>query len=203
MDVNRLRFGEMIAAAAAALLFLVMFLPWYGLPSAFGDLSFDAWESFAWIDVYLLLVILVALGLAVLTMTQRTVALPLSASVLVTALAAFAVLLILYRILNQPGENSITELRFGVFLGFLCAAAIAFGGFMSMRDEGASFGSPASRLEAQTRPAPPPAPPPGEATQVSPQRAGPPHGDATQVRPQPQPGPSPQDLEGPPPGSSS
>jgi hypothetical protein len=189
MDVNRLRFGEMIAAAAAALLFLVMFLPWYGLPGAFGDLSFDAWESFSWIDLYLLLTILVALGLALLTMTQRTVALPVSASVLVTALAAFAVLLILYRILDQPGENSITETRVGVYLGFLCAAGILAGGLLSMRDEGASFGSAANRLNTQPRPAPPPAPPP----------SAPPPG-ATQVSPQP---PAPPEGGGAPPGSSS
>jgi hypothetical protein len=207
MDVNRLRFGEMIAAAGAAVLFLVMFLDWYGPEGGTGGAS--AWESFTFIDLILFVTIVVAIGLAVLTMTQRTVALPLSASVLVTALGALSTLLILYRLINEPGfelgiPDSLITIKFGAYLGLLSAAAIAFGGFMSMRDEGASFGSAASRLAATpTRPAPPPAPPgeqavpgppppPPDATRVSAPPPPPaPPADATQVSPQPPPPPAP------------
>src|SRR5689334_20134337 len=135
----------MIAAASAAVLFPVMFLPWYGVKGVSG--SVDAWEAFCWLDPYLFLTIIVALGLAVLTMTQRTVALPLSASLLVTGMGALAVLLVLYRIIDTPGggtffgvEIEVTR-KIGLYLGFLASGGIAFGGFMSMRDEGASFGS--------------------------------------------------------------
>ena len=44
-------------------------------------------------------------------------------------------LLVLYRILNQPGPNEFIEVKFPAFLGFLCVLAIAAGGWLSMRDE--------------------------------------------------------------------
>ena len=52
-----------------------------------------------------------------------------------TTLGAFATLLVLYRILNQPGPNDFIEVKFGAFLGFLSVLAIAAGGYRSMRDE--------------------------------------------------------------------
>src|SRR4051794_37906455 len=148
MDVNRLRFGEMIAAASAALLFLVMWLPWYGTQDITPGFTANAWESYSWVDLLLLLTIIVSIGLAVLTMTQRTVALPVSASVLVTALGGFCALIVLLRILDQPGPNQFIDVRFGAYIGFLLTLGIAFGGYMSMRDEGASFGSAGKRIQA-------------------------------------------------------
>ncbi len=212
MDVNRLRFGEMITAASAAVLFLVMFLPWYGGNRGGG--SFNAWETFTLIDIYLFLVILLAIGLAVLTMTQRTVALPLSASVLVTAVAGLGVLLVLYRLINEPGftdktggvniPDSYIGIKIGAYLGLLAIAGIAFGGFMSMRDEGASFGSAASRLAAQTRPAPTPAPPrqaPGSAAPPAAPAGGAPQAPAGGAPTAPPPGGAPQ-APPPPPGAA-
>ena len=162
MDVNRLRFGEMVAAAGAAVLFLVMFLDWYGPEGGPGGAS--AWQSFTFIDLFLFfLVIIPAIALAVLTVTQRTVALPLSLSVLVTALGALGSLLILYRLVNEPGfevgiPDSVIGIKIAAYLGFLSALTIAFGGFMSMRNEGTSFGAAAAGVQAPMRPAPPPGP---------------------------------------------
>jgi hypothetical protein len=171
MDVNRLRIGEMVVAAGAAVLFLVMFLDWYGVEGT--SVAANAWQVFTWVDLYLFLTIIVALGLAILTMTQRTVALPVSASVLVTALGALATLLILYRIINQPGPNELISVQIGAYLGLLAAATITLGGYLSMRDEGASFGSAATRLQTQTpvRPAPPPGP--GDTPEAPPRAEGP------------------------------
>jgi hypothetical protein len=207
MDVNRLRLGEMVAAAGAAVLFLVMFLDWYGVEGT--SVAANAWQVFSWVDLYLFLTVVVALGLAVLTMGQRTVALPLSVSVLVTAMGAVATLLILYRIVNQPGPNELISVQIGAYLGLLAALAITVGGYLSMRDENASFGSAATRLQSQsqtpTRPPPPPGPeaagPPAEpapagATQVSPRPD-----DATRV--QEQPGPPPEGGPGAPPAAPS
>jgi hypothetical protein len=192
MDVNRLRFGEMIAAACAALLFLVIWLPWFGVESVtvpnfaggtteIGGGTANAWNSFETftfppaVDFLMLLTIIVAIGLAVLTMTQRTVALPVSASVLVTFLGGLCALCVLYRILNQPGPNEVVEVKYGAYLGFLLCVGIAFGGWMSMRDEGASFGSAASRIQAGMA-----------AAAATPQRPAPPAGGAGQ-QPAPQP----------------
>jgi hypothetical protein len=228
----------MIAAACAALLFLVIWLPWFGVESVtvpnfaggtteIGGGTANAWNSFETftfppaIDFLMLLTIIVAIGLAVLTMTQRTVALPLSASVLVTFLGGLCALCVLYRILNQPGPNEVVEVKYGAYLGFLLCVGIAFGGWMSMRDEGASFGSAASRIQAgmaaaaatPQRPAPPPAPGPGPAAPptpgqpfqpqqpATPQQQPPPHQQPAAPPPQQQPGVSSGDPLQPPGGA--
>jgi hypothetical protein len=104
---------------------------------------------------------------------------------IVAALGGFAVLLILYRIVFPPDFGSFggvsvdATLKFGIFLGLLAAAGIAYGGYSAMREEGATFGGEADRLSSgggsqppaggppppppsQTPPPPPPPPPAGQ-----------------------------------------
>ena len=50
-------------------------------------------------------------------------------------LGAFTTLLVLYRILNQPGPNEFVAVELGAFLGFLSVLAVAAGGYLAMRDE--------------------------------------------------------------------
>jgi hypothetical protein len=147
-DLSRLRRGEQIAAGAAVLLFILMFFDWYSVSVSagpFGDFSVggSAWQVFDFLDLYLLVVILAAIGLAVLTATERSPALPVTASVIVTALAALGTLLVLFRLIDTP----IGDVPDGVdvsrtvwaFLGLIAVAAIAYGGYRSMREEGTSF----------------------------------------------------------------
>jgi hypothetical protein len=184
MDFNRLRLGELIAGAAGVILLIVMFLPWFGLAGLTGglggsladapgfDVTKNAWDAVSVLAILLLVTALAAIAAAVITGTQQSVALPVAASVIVTALGVLAALLVLYRILNQPGPNALIDVRFGAYLGLIACAAIALGGFMSMQDEGTSFSQAASRLQEDrpgaagppaadvpTQPAPPPAPP--------------------------------------------
>ena len=170
MELNRLRLGDVIAAAGGVALLVVMLLDWYaagGLTEVGGreievSVGFSAWEAFAVTDVWLALTGLAAIALAVLTASRRSPALPVAASVITSTLGVIAALLVLYRILNQPGPNEFIEVEFGAFLGFLCVLAIAGGGWYSMRDEEWDVEPP----PADVRPAPPaqgaeePAPPP-------------------------------------------
>src|SRR4051812_18771259 len=64
VDTTRLRFGDLVAGGSAVLLFLFMFMRWYkveddsgaSVPSELKDLvSFNAWESFSFIDILLFL----------------------------------------------------------------------------------------------------------------------------------------------------
>ena len=186
MDLGRLRLGEVIAGAAGLALLLVMFLPWYapnaqlGLAAASAghrlDRSFSAWEAFGILDLLLLVTALAAIGVAVLAGTQRSVALPVAASVVVTSLGVFVTLLVLYRLTNEPlGPDSLTDVRFGGYLGLALCALIALGGFLSMQEEGKTLADVAPGLArgrsapaVRTRPAPPASPsgrrrPPGGA----------------------------------------
>jgi hypothetical protein len=170
VELNRFRLGDVIAAAGGLALLVVMFLDWYaaGGVTEVADraievsVGFSAWEAFAVTDVWLALTGLAAIALGVATATRRSPALPVAASVITSALGVIATLLVLYRILNQPGPNEFIEVEFGAFLGFLAVLAIAAGGWYSMRDEEWDVEPP----PADVRPAPPaqgpqdPAPPP-------------------------------------------
>ncbi len=151
-DYQRLRLGERVAGACAVLLFIDMFLPWYSAQiTLFGITrsgSGDAWEVFAYTHLWMLLLILVTLGVIALTATQRSPALPVAGSVIVTLLAALIALLVLYRIVNQPGPNNYVSVELGAYIGFLLVAGIAAGGFLSMRDEGTSLGGARARAES-------------------------------------------------------
>ena len=159
MELSRLRLGDVIAAACGLALLLVMFLDWYaagGTTSVGGrsieiSVGFSAWEVFGITDLLLALAGATAVMLAVITASRRSPALPVAASVITTAAGAFATLLVLYRILNQPGPNEFIEVEFPAFLGFLCALGITAGGWLSMRDEQ----WPDAPMPTDVRPAPP------------------------------------------------
>jgi hypothetical protein len=175
MDADRLRTGELIAGISAVALFIIMFLPWFGVDAevpagaeeaaeAIGvtipDTNFNAWESFDFIDLVLLVTIVVAVGLAVATMAAQTVALPVAASAITAGLGILSTLLVLYRIIDPP-EGLGRE--FWVFIGLIAAAGIAYGGWHAMQEEGTSFGGEADRFGDRAgggEPPPPPPPPP-------------------------------------------
>lgn len=159
MDVNRLRTGEKIAAVAALLLFIVMFLSWFGIPdietgvpgfdvenfadSAGLDTTANAWQSFGFIDIVLFVTILAAVGLAAASAMARTVALPVAASAITAGLGILSTLLVLYRIIDPPSD---ADREIFVFVGLLLAAAIAYGGWRAMQEEGTTFSGEADRL---------------------------------------------------------
>src|SRR4051812_6470322 len=103
VDAGRLGRGELIAGISAVLLFIVMWFTWFAIngvglgafsvnAQAVGaaDVGRNAWQSFDIIDLILLLTIIAAVGLAVAAATARTVALPVSASAIVTGLGALS-----------------------------------------------------------------------------------------------------------------
>jgi hypothetical protein len=180
-DINRLRLGERIAGVCAVLLFIDEFLNWYSasasnvakklgvnLPAGVNETATaSAWKAFDWVDLLMLLTIIVVLAWITLAATQRTVAMPVTASTIATALCAITTLVVLYRIINQPGPNDIVDVEYGAYLGLVLLLGMTYGGFAAMRDEGATFGQAGdtirSAVESRTEPAPPrttPAPPP-------------------------------------------
>lgn len=203
MDTSRIRQGEMIAAAAAVALFIIMFLAWFSVPEVGGigadeardaieqaeDAGFDtgnadelvdeaedaanvsAWDAFDFIKIVMLLTIIAAIAMAVMSAMGTAVNLPVAMSAIVAGLGILTTLLVLYRIIDPVGG---LDRSYGLFLGLVAAAAIAYGGWRAMEDEGTSFGDQADRLQtpgtgsgggdaSPPPPPPPPAPPAGQA----------------------------------------
>lgn len=146
-DVSRLRNGERIAAVGGLLLFILLFFHWYDVSVGVAGFSVSggvsAWDAFSVIDIYLLVVALVAVGLAALTASQRTPALPVTAAVITTAVAGLGTLLILIRIIDTPGLGLPSQVdvspTFWAFVGLVVCAAITYGGYLSMREEGTTL----------------------------------------------------------------
>jgi hypothetical protein len=181
MDLSKLRRGELIAAIGGIVLLITLFfLDWYAvdvnISTPFGDIGggaeFGAWDGQGFTGTIANLVILAAgiaaVGLAVVTATSRTVSLPVAASALTAGLGIAAVVMVLLRMLFQPGENEFIELRFGIWLALISSAVIAYGGWEAMREEGTSFEQARDQLRDRVQsggPAGPPAPaaPPSDA----------------------------------------
>jgi hypothetical protein len=189
MEVDKLNTGEKVSAASAILLFVFMFFDWFGVkisgvPGFSGDVSGSgggsAWDALDVIPIFLMLAIVVAIGVALIRLTDADLEPPVSLNAIVAALGGLAVLLILYRIVSPPDFGSFggvsvdATLKFGIFLGLIAAAGIAYGGYSAMREEGATFGDAADRLSGggggqppaggpppsqQPPPPPPPSPP--------------------------------------------
>ncbi len=154
MDVNRLSQGEKIAAVSAILLFISMFFSWFGfdtgveaLQNQFGidvgptSVTFNAWDAFSFIDLILLLTVVVAVATAALRASDMAIEFPLNSAVAV--LGGISFLLVLYRVVDPPGS---ADRKWGLFLGLILTALIAFGAYRAMQEEGISFGDAADRM---------------------------------------------------------
>lgn len=131
-DHRRLRFGELIAGVSGFVLFVSLFLSWYGV----GPFSASAWSASGFISFLLLIVAAVAVGLAVMKALGQKVALPVAPSIVTAALGALAVLLMLFRLVSHPAGFG---LRYGIFIGLLAAIGVLVGGYQSMREEGTTL----------------------------------------------------------------
>jgi hypothetical protein len=142
MSLRRLRAGEWLAGAGGVALIVSLLLPWY--EGATG------YEALTIIDVLLTLLALLALALPVLQATRDSPALPVGAAVLIAALGIVGVLLVLFRIVDDPFSGA--ELRAGAWVGLGAAVAIEASGWLSLDNEYVR-GLPPD-IEPELRPAP-------------------------------------------------
>lgn len=175
MEVDKLSTGEKVSAVSAVLLFIFMFFDWFGVEvsgvpgytGSVGGAGGSAWDALDVIPIFLMLAIVAAIGVAVVRLTDADLEPPVSMNAIVAVLGGLAVLLILYRIVDQPGgsgdfggvEVNVT-LKLGIFLAFAAAVGIAYGGYSAMREEGMTFGDVGDRLSAGSGQPPAGGPPP-------------------------------------------
>jgi hypothetical protein len=195
---ERLSPGEQLAGVAGLALILVMFLfAWFAidLPNVNG---FDAFDAFSdWVNIILVFTAFAGMSLAVFG--GGVSRLPVSLSVLTTVLGAISALIILIYLISPPGVPTFGEAavevelgrKIGVWLGLISAIGVAVGGYLTMQEEGTSFGDAADRLSDRSGggapggtgagpggPAggPPPPPPPSSQPPPPPSSSPPPPG---------------------------
>jgi hypothetical protein len=163
MDTANVGRGTLIAGAAGVALFIIMFFSWFGVDAgsapagvpediaeqileqseqAGADTTFSAWQSFDIIDLVLLLAVIASVGFAVIDMSGASVSLPVAGGAVTAGVGALAFLLVLYRLINPPEDLG---REFGVWLGLIATAAIAYGGYEGMQEEGGGTYEPPLR----------------------------------------------------------
>jgi hypothetical protein len=209
--------GKLIAAGGGIILIVSLFLSWYGLSVGGGAGSFansvannlhidttaNGWQSLDVGDLFFFVVGLIAITPAALDVFDLELELPFDAGLVILVGGVISVLWIILRILDKPGGSTggvvSVGLKFGIFVGLIGAALVAFGGF-SQRGEAEELeyaptagvppaaappGVPPAQPVAPPPPAaaPPAAPPPVAPPQAAPPQAAPPQAAPPQAAP--------------------
>ena len=168
MDVSRLSRGEQIAGIAGIALILIMFIfDWFTVSAGSGAFKVsaggNAWEVFGFIDIVLFVTAISGIALALTAASSTEVNAPVALSAITAGLGILATILVIYRIIDVP-DGGIPEglgvdvgRSIGVWLGLIASAALAYGGWAAMQEEGASFTG--GKAGTGTPPPPPPPPP--------------------------------------------
>jgi Na+-transporting NADH:ubiquinone oxidoreductase subunit NqrB len=130
------RLGELVAALGGLGLLVASFLPWY---SAGGE-NATAWQAFSVVDLFIAAAAIAGLAVGMVVLFRLSVSYPIAGCAVATLFGAIALVLILNRLMNPPGEG--LDLEFGAWLGLVCAAGITVGGYLGMQD--AAAGRPTS-----------------------------------------------------------
>jgi hypothetical protein len=141
MDSTHRSQGQLIAAAGGVLLFIFLFLPWFGS----GGASKSGWEGQSSTDIYLLITALVAVGTA---LTARGRVAPPGATMNgATFLLGFvgSILLLWLSVFDFPSGE---QRKIGVYLGLLACLVIAYGAYRAIQEE---MGTPPRRERRPAR----------------------------------------------------
>jgi hypothetical protein len=128
MDLRRLRSGELLGAAGAIGLAIVLFTDWFGGQSGWSTLTVGR--------VLLVLTIALALTFVFVTLSARAVSMATSSATVTVAFSTLTLLYLLIRVgIDEPGVNALVSVDAGAYLGVLCVVAIIVGAWRSLGDE--------------------------------------------------------------------
>lgn len=140
--LDRLSKGDRISLGGAALLFIALFFPWYGIKASgldgvnlLGAASLDAFDAFKFADIVLLalavgagaLIVLIAIG-KVDRQYHR----------FIETIGGTAAIVVLLRLIFKPDSGipgiDVT-LKWGIFAALIGAAAVAAGQYLQRTDK--------------------------------------------------------------------
>jgi hypothetical protein len=126
MDLSRTSTGQRIAGIGGVLLFIFLFLPWFGE----GGLELSGWEGQSSTDVFMLITAIVAVAAGLAGATGLLVpGLTLNgAAALLGGVATIQLLWLSF--FDGDGRE------YGMYLSLLAAIAIAVGGYLAAQAEG-------------------------------------------------------------------
>jgi len=151
--MSRLRPGDVVAGVGGAILFVSLFLHWYGFDphglapharSLVGAVppGVTAWQAFSVIDVLLAACALLAIAVPIVTAVARGPAKPIAFDILASCGGVLAVLLIVFRLIAQPGNDALIAVKGGAWIGLAGALIALAGAWWAMADERAPGAAP-------------------------------------------------------------
>ena len=172
MDLKKLTKGEQILGGSALLLFILSFLPLWAkvevdIPDVPGvDLGsvddsqrFNLWDSYGFMAKLAIFLALVAVIVILVRAAGNAVKPPVPFWQIYLGCAGLALLLMLISALTGPAGGGggfgveVSRGLIGLLGGIVLSAAMAFGAYMHMQEEGGSLSSPGT----SANPPPPPA----------------------------------------------
>lgn len=157
----------MVVALGAIILFVALFLDWYGADRGFGDDAVSAWTSFELVDLLLALIALGAIAAVLEPLARGTSSIP---QAIAAVAGPAALVLVLVSIINKPPLLQIAdlELEIGAWLALAGAAIMCAGALLALNRVSLVVAPRDSTPAAQSSPSPTHSPPPsGDATRAS------------------------------------
>ncbi|HWE10222.1 MAG TPA: hypothetical protein VG325_12780 [Solirubrobacteraceae bacterium] len=153
---TRVHVGELVSAASALLLLVLMFAAkWYGVAGV-PDPSYarpaisgaeDGWNGLTVVRWVILATVLAAIGAVFLHASQRAHGTKTDTSRVVAGMGTLCSALLIYRVLIVlPGAGTVIDQKLGAVVGLACALGVAWGGYESILEQ---------RTRAGTHPHPP------------------------------------------------
>ena len=149
--------APLIAAGGGVLLFISLFLKWFGAEGF--DQTVTGWEVFSLMDIVLAAIAVMVAGIGGMLATGNTTNLPAAPGAIVTTAGLIAFGIVVANALD-PFEG--IDAKFGVWLALIATLLIIFGGMQLGRAPAAPRTRPAERPSSP--PPPPPPPPPAGPT---------------------------------------
>jgi hypothetical protein len=134
MDTGRLSQGAMIAAISGLVLFISLFFDWVGIEvTGVGSASQTGWESQSSLDIYLLIVSVIAVVPGVLALTGGGGYLPIANAANALLLGAIAVILMFFTMFIGFPDG--LDRKFGMWLALIASIGVAVGGYLAAQEE--------------------------------------------------------------------
>jgi hypothetical protein len=133
MDLSKIKNGQKIVLVAGIVLIINLFLPWWRVDLGIVSGSANAFDAFlAWFGSFLAIAAAVIIALKVFSSVKVNAG-PLKAEHIAFALGVLGFIFIL---IEMFVDNDFMFI--GIWIGLIASAALAFGTFLAMKEEGLS-----------------------------------------------------------------
>jgi hypothetical protein len=132
METGRLTQGQIILGISGLVLFISLFFKWVGVDIGVASASQTGWESQSSLDIYLLILAVIAVVPALLAFTGGE-GLPVANASNALLLGVIAVILMFFTMFIGFPDGA--DRKFGMWLALIASIGVAVGGYLAAQEE--------------------------------------------------------------------